>query len=408
VFFFINNYIERIYRNKLKNRLFENKKRKGLKLNKKELNDLYRSFKEAQKTLLGYTISTDFNYSKLFRFLKFPINNIGDPYATPSNLKINTHAIEKKVIDALAHLFHIPKKEHWGYVTNGGTEGNLYGLYLAREIYPTGIVFLSDQTHYSAMKILRLLRMPYVVVQSQLNGEFDYEKLQEALIENKKKGPSIFFVNIGTTMKGGMDNLKKIHEVISKARIKEYYIHCDAAFYGMVFPFAPKKLSQPFDFREGVDSIAISGHKMIGSPIPCGAVLTKKSHVARIGTAIEYVNIKDTTISGSRNGICPLFLWDVISRFKDQKFEKKVLSCYEKAEYILDEFRKNNIPAWKNEGSLTIVLPRPSTKLWKKWQLPVQKDICCMIALPQLTKKTIKRFVAEFAADKDVQSRLKK
>ena len=32
-------------------------------------------------------------------------------------------------------------KETWGYCTNGGTEGNMYGLFLAREIYPKGIVY---------------------------------------------------------------------------------------------------------------------------------------------------------------------------------------------------------------------------------------------------------------------------
>lgn len=240
-----------------------------------ELDRLHREFKHAAKHLFGYTISLMFDYSKLFRFLKFPVNNIGDPFSKPSNLKINTLQIEKKVIDRLADLFHIKKNEHWGYVTNGGTEGNLYGLYLARELHPKGIVFLSDQTHYSAMKNIRVLRMPHVTVKSQLNGEIDYEALHESLIAHRKKGPPIFFVNIGTTMKGAIDDLSQIHRILSALKIKKYYIHCDAAFYGMVLPFIPNHLSKAFDFRAGIDSIAISGHKMIGSPIPCGVVITK-------------------------------------------------------------------------------------------------------------------------------------
>ncbi|HSX13691.1 MAG TPA: histidine decarboxylase [Chlamydiales bacterium] len=363
----------------------------------KELKRLHREFSHAAKHLFGYTISLLFDYSKLYKFLNFPINNIGDPFSQPSNLKINTLQIERKVIDRLAKLFHLKNNEHWGYVTNGGTEGNLYGLYLARELYPKGIVFLSDQTHYSAMKNIRLLRMPYIMVGSLANGEIDYDALEKELAANQQMGPPIFFVNIGTTMKGAIDDLKKIHRIISKLKISEYYIHCDAAFYGMVLPFISEV--KPFDFRAGIDSIAISGHKMIGSPIPCGVVITKKSHVDKISTSIEYVGIKDTTISGSRNGITPLFLWHELVYSCQKKFKKKVQSCFEKANYIIERFHKHGIHAWRNPGSLTIVLPCPSKKIAKKWQLPTQGDICCMIALPQLTKRKIDQFIKEFAAD---------
>lgn len=363
----------------------------------KELARLHREFSHALEHLFGYTISSLFDYSKLFKFLKFPINNIGDPFSKPSNLKINTLKIEKKVIDRLAKLFHLKNNEHWGYVTNGGTEGNLYGLYLSRELYPDGLVFLSDQTHYSAIKSIRLLRMPFVMVPSQDNGEINYRALEEKIVANRDKGTPVFFVNIGTTMRGAVDDLRMIHQMISRLKIQKYYIHCDAAFYGMVLPFIPEL--KPFDFRAGIDSIAISGHKMIGSPIPCGAVITKKSYVDKIATSIEYVGIKDTTISGSRNGITPLFLWHELIYTKNKEFKKKVLSCFEKANYIIESFNKKGIHAWRNPGSLTIVLPCPSKKLAKKWQLPTQGNICCMIALPQLKKNKIDQFIQEYAKD---------
>ena len=31
-----------------------------------------------------------------------------------------------------------------------------------------------------------------------------------------------------------------------------------------------------WDFEDGADSIAISGHKFIGAPIPCGTVLARR------------------------------------------------------------------------------------------------------------------------------------
>ena len=119
----------------------------------KELKALDSYFKKAIKELAGYPTTQLFDYSKLFNFFSYHINNVGDPFGGSSNYRINTLDIEREVIDEFARLFHAPKDEYWGYVTNGGTEGNLYGLYKAREMYPDGVVFFSEQTHYSIEKI---------------------------------------------------------------------------------------------------------------------------------------------------------------------------------------------------------------------------------------------------------------
>jgi histidine decarboxylase len=39
---------------------------------------------------LGYPHNCIFDYSPLFCFLQFPLNNVGDPYL-PSNYHLNTH-----------------------------------------------------------------------------------------------------------------------------------------------------------------------------------------------------------------------------------------------------------------------------------------------------------------------------
>ena len=48
---------------------------------------------------------------------------------------------------------------------------------------------------------------------------------------------------------------------------------------------------------------------MIGSPLPCGVVVTKKEYTAQIGRAIEYVGALDTTLLGSRNAFTPMIIW---------------------------------------------------------------------------------------------------
>ena len=48
--------------------------------------------------MLGYPVSQDFDYSRLNEFLKYPINNIGDPFEQTTN-KVQTHKMETEVVD---------------------------------------------------------------------------------------------------------------------------------------------------------------------------------------------------------------------------------------------------------------------------------------------------------------------
>ena len=41
--------------------------------------------------------------------------------------------------------------------------------------------------------------------------------------------------------------------------------------------FAPE-----ISFRKPIDSIAVSGHKMLGCPMPCGVALTRREHVEKV------------------------------------------------------------------------------------------------------------------------------
>jgi len=40
-------------------------------------------------------------------------------------------AFEVSVLDWFAKLWQIEKDQYWGYVTTGGTEGNLHGILVA-------------------------------------------------------------------------------------------------------------------------------------------------------------------------------------------------------------------------------------------------------------------------------------
>ena len=342
-------------------------------------------------SFIGYPVNCDFDYSELHDFLYCPLNNVGDPF-TSGYYGLDSREFEVEVLDWFAKLHKFPIDNYWGYVTNGGTEGNMYGLYLARELYPKGVVYYSQDTHYSVSKNIRMLGLDHVMIKSRRNGEMDYNDFKE-MLSTWRSAPPIIFANLGTTMKEGFDNIKEIKKVLKELAIPEYYIHVDAALGGMTLPFiddAPK-----FDFTTGVQSISISGHKFIGSPVPCGVVLALKSNVGRVARAVEYVGSLDSTVSGSRNGFTPILLWYAIKKYGFNGFKKMVRKCLRVSEYAVKELNNAGIKAWKNDHAITVVLPRPQESVVKKWKLAVQDDIAHIICMPHVKNSTVDQFVKD-------------
>jgi histidine decarboxylase len=83
---------------------------------------------------LGYPCTRSFDYTPLYPFLGLPMNNVGDPFIE-SRYHLNSHEYEREVIRYFAGLTHANPDEIWGYVTNGGTEGNMYGIILSAKLF---------------------------------------------------------------------------------------------------------------------------------------------------------------------------------------------------------------------------------------------------------------------------------
>ena len=343
---------------------------------------------------LGYPTNQRFDYSALLPFLRYSLNNVGDPFHD-SNFATNTHEVEREVIGRFASLMRLPQEEAWGYVTNGGTEGNMYGIFLARERFPGGIVYFSEDTHYSVLKINRVLNTRNIMIKSQDSGEIDYDDLRESIRINRDV-PVIFMANIGSTVKGAIDDVSRVREIFDDLAITQRHIHGDAAFSGMILPFVDDP--QPHTFADGFDSISISGHKLIGAPIPCGVALTRKEYVARIARSIEYVGVMDTTLSGSRNGLTPLMLWLAWERYGLAGFRKLVAEMLATAAYAVERFNSLGIPAWRNRNSATVVIPRPPPEVVAKWQLAPYQDIAHVITVGHVTRDLIDRVAVDLAA----------
>ena len=158
-----------------------------------------------------------------------------------------------------------------------------------------------------------------------------------------------------------------------------------------------------FDFAAGINSLSVSGHKLIGSPVPCGVVMAERHNVDRIARSIEYVGTLDTTITGSRNAFTPLVLWYAIRARGRQGFRETVSSCLETAGYAEAQINTLGLDAWRNPHALTVVFRRPSDAVIEKWQLAVQGDQAHLMAMPHVTPGMIDQLVADLAAQPVLQ-----
>ena len=345
---------------------------------------------------LGYPYNLDFDFSNLQDLHKFSINNLGDPWVE-SNYGVHSREFEIGILDWFAKLWDIPKDEMWGYVTNCGTEGNLHGVLVGREALPNGILYCSKETHYSVPKAANMYRLDSVQIDTIESGAIDLDHLKIALTKGKILGrEAIINVNVGTTVKGAVDDLEGVLTVLAECGYTEdqFYIHVDGALFGLMLPFI--KEGPTISFSKPIGSISVSGHKFIGAPVPCGVVMTRKRYIENLSSDIEYLNSKDATIMGSRNGHAALYLWYAISMKGLVGLQKDVLLCVKNSNFLKGLLDEAGIKCMLNPLSCTVVFERPTNQDFvRKWQLACQKDVAHVVVMPNVSQEKLQSFVSD-------------
>ena len=153
-------------------------------------------------------------------------------------------------------------------------------FFCRREVLPDGILYASQESHYSVFKAARMYRMDCVKVGTLISGEIDCADLKLKLLANKDK-PAILNVNIGkfsflffmfasrkgiifvllvgiegilvtgTTVKGAVDDLDLVIQTLNECGFSNdrFYIHCDGALFGLMMPFV-KRVSDFFAYLQ--------------------------------------------------------------------------------------------------------------------------------------------------------------
>ncbi|GMH17104.1 hypothetical protein Nepgr_018945 [Nepenthes gracilis] len=350
---------------------------------------------------LGYPYNLDFDYGALSQLQHFSINNLGDPFIE-SNYGVHSRQFEVGVLDWFARLWELEKHQYWGYITNCGTEGNLHGILVGREVFPDGILYASKESHYSVFKAARMYRMECIKVETLVSGEIDCADFRVNLLNNKDRA-AIINVNIGTTVKGAVDDLDLVIQTLEECGFSHdrFYIHCDGALFGLMIPFV--KLAPKVTFKKPIGSVSVSGHKFVGCPMPCGVQIMRIEHIHALSRNVEYLASRDATIMGSRNGHAPIFLWYTLNRKGYRGFQKEVQKCLRNAYYLKDRLRDAGISAMLNELSSTVVFERPADEEFvRRWQLACQGNIAHVVVMPNVTVEKLNTFLDELVRVRSV------
>lgn len=360
---------------------------------------------DKRERFIGYPMNSHINLDPFFEWWTTaaashsPLNDVGDPDHDLPYL-INARWFERKVIEAFAHLLHMPEGSYWGFITSGGILGNEQGLWIGRERlkkYGKPIFYFSEEAHYSIPSLARLIDLESRVIRSLPHGEMDYQHFEEILDPSR---PVLMGLTVGTTFKGAIDRVEKVHAILKKRGVLHSHIHVDAALFGGYLPFLDDPMAPCLDLSQHlIDTIAISGHKFFGSPIPMGIFLTQRAHINELDdNYIEYIYTKNLTIPCSRSTLNTLLFWWILETKPSSAWQQDAKQILANANYLYEQLIKKGIPAWLNPYSNTVYFRAPSEEIRRRWRLAQMQckergDLAHIVVMQHVTKSVIDSFL---------------
>ncbi|MFC9975595.1 histidine decarboxylase [Spirillospora sp. NPDC127200] len=341
--------------------------------------------------MVGFPVNLDFDYRAMADFLAVSLNNVGSPYDT-AGYHISTRAFERQVLKFVTGLTGGREEEVAGYVSSCGTESNIFGVHLGMRRYPDAVFYTSADAHYSVDKIAWLLNLEIVKIEVDGGGAMDLDALAEQCLARRDR-PAVVQATVGTTMTGAADPVAAIRPRLARSGITDVHLHVDAAFGGLIVPFIPDY--GPWAFDAGADSLAISGHKMIGLPVPAGIALARREHLRQVRSHVSQIDIDDFTLMGSRDGLGPLMLWWELRRLGRQGLERRARRCLEVADYAERRLAERGADPQRPPHSVVISFRRPSDKTMDAWHLLESGDRTHLIAMPHVTEQHVDRLCQE-------------
>ncbi|KAF5008177.1 hypothetical protein FDECE_5510 [Fusarium decemcellulare] len=240
------------------------------------------------------------NHPRFFGFVPgptSPLSWIGDCLSSAFNSFAGSKlqgsgvaVVEQTLIQWLSSRVGLPDTAG-GVFVSGGSMANMTAMVLAREcILPSGqeglgVAYLSDQTHHSVAKALRIIgikRDQIRIIPSNSSFEMEVSALKDAIQADQQAGliPFVIIGTSGTTNTGSVDPLVALAEVRDKEGI---WLHVDGA-YGASASLAATRSSTVSGLGLA-DSISWDAHKWLFQTYSCSLVLVKnKINLTKIFT----------------------------------------------------------------------------------------------------------------------------
>lgn len=216
-----------------------------------------------------------------------PLSWIGDvltdsynPHAGTWLESSSASCLEQETIKWLCQQAGYPKTAG-GLFVSGGSIANLTALVAARHAkltedeYADGVAYLSEQTHFSAAKALRImgLRSKQIrIIPCDDQFRMDTKRLEKeiSLDINAGKKPFLVAATAGTTNAGCIDPLHQIADICERYKM---WFHVDGAYGASVL--VSKEYRHLLDGISRADSITWDAHKWLFQTYGCSMVLFK-------------------------------------------------------------------------------------------------------------------------------------
>jgi histidine decarboxylase len=272
-----------------------------------EANHFVTSFNALAPSFFGYpgNLNEDSPMVAYLRKLEtnlFYVNNAGDPYEQGDSL-LDGKVFERKLLELFYQKFGMDKETSWGYVTSGGSESNLWGIYNGFRKVSNGRLYFCSAAHYSVLKAVTngsQSLFPYTIIDqiSPKDERIDVEKLIEAISERVKthQESPVLLLTWGTTKTGACDDVIQVTQRLKVLGIP-FYLHVDAAYFGGIPNNQIEAPICPSLDAMNAHSVSVSFHKFFGVPNINSVVLSKDK---ADGNFVSYLGHRDTTFLGSR------------------------------------------------------------------------------------------------------------
>lgn len=208
---------------------------------------------------------------------------LGDWLATGANSMVASWdggsgpaTIELTVLRWLGELVGLPSQTE-GILVSGGSIASLTAFAAAREAHGLGTVYVTDQTHASLYRALRLLGFSECQlrrVPTDRACRMQSQSLRDAIREDVSHGrrPVMVIASAGTTNTGAIDPLNTIADICAAHNL---WFHVDGA-YGAPAAFCESARPR-FRGIERADSLVIDPHKWLFQPYDIGCVLISRA-----------------------------------------------------------------------------------------------------------------------------------